>query len=345
MLKNQKPFLHLLSASCLLFSLPSHASPAITGTLTATQACPAYVSFQRQYNPDQLKIQVNESYRAISINKKGGDWIRILIPSVAKHQARWINQDCGTLNTENNTIKNPDSIRSNKRMFEGAKSCNTPNDFDSYVLALTWQPGFCKHQPNSKSKPECKALLSGKKSFDYLTLHGLWPNKKQCGIDYGYCNPNATLDLTPTTIKAIAPWMPNFYYQTKFGAYEWKKHGTCQSLSDDQYFLEAIGLVKEVNKSAIGQYIKDNQNKSIDVKDFKSYLEKKLGAQAVSHIQLVCAKKRYLEEIRIQLPKNFSQQQGLINQMSQAPKARSFYGNCRSTIHIDGSTTSFWNKF
>ena len=41
---------------------------------------------------------------------------------------------------------------------------------DSFVLALTWQPGFCADRA---AKAECRIAPKDKPR---LTLHGLWPD-------------------------------------------------------------------------------------------------------------------------------------------------------------------------
>ena len=105
---------------------------------------------------------------------------------------------------------------------------------------MTWQPGFCEHKSGNRDKPECRDLMSGKLRIDHLTLHGLWPNNPSCGASYAYC-PGPRLQLQPQTIASIQPWMPNWYYSSRFGAYQWQKHGTCQTgLDDDRYFRKAV---------------------------------------------------------------------------------------------------------
>lgn len=331
---------HVLSALTLtltVWAIPSQAATPLQGQLTATQSCPAYVSFRQETNPQNQFLEKDQTYRVIGINKSGGDWLKI----TWLNGPRWINKQCGQLSTTNTTY--PSATEKNLN----APSCQAANTYQSYVLSVSWQPGFCEHNRNANKKPECQAFFKGKLPATHLTLHGLWPNKSQCGISYGNCNPNATLSLSPDTIKAIAPWMPNFYYQTSFGEHEWQKHGTCQSLNDDQYFLTATNMVKTVNASAIGQYILAHQGKSVDVDDFKDAMIKALGKETVSRIRLVCAQHRYLQEIRINLPKNAEQDPNWFNSLSQAPKSGAFIGNCRSTIYIDKGEVkkSFWDKF
>jgi ribonuclease T2 len=37
-----------------------------------------------------------------------------------------------------------------------------PNDFDSYVLAVTWPPVYCEHANYKGRNPECNAINIGK---------------------------------------------------------------------------------------------------------------------------------------------------------------------------------------
>ena len=50
-------------------------------------------------------------------------------------------------------------------------------DFDRYVLALSWQTGFCQSQYDRNNKPpvECRLDKEPKDKTSYLTVHGLWP--------------------------------------------------------------------------------------------------------------------------------------------------------------------------
>ncbi|MGF1861520.1 ribonuclease T2 family protein [Photobacterium profundum] len=309
-------------------SFSAFGSIPVSGNFTASATCPAFQSFRKETNPDNIQLISNRRYEALSINKINEQWIQLRIPG-ASPAVRWVNKDCGTAdfklnsNAANNT-KNPNS-------------CQIPNDFDSYVLAVTWQPGFCEHANYKGRKPECNAINSGEKTISHLTLHGLWPNKRSCGINYGYCDSQATLNLSSATIKTISPWMPNFFYQNSFGEYQWKKHGACQNLNDDDYFLTAIDLVKKVNSSPIGLYIEQNIGKTVSVSEFKNQLTQTLGTNAVNRIRLSCSKGRYLTEVQLNLERDFNPSDNLLSQLERAPKSSRFQGNCNSLIHIEES--------
>lgn len=51
-------------------------------------------------------------------------------------------------------------------------------DFDSYVLALSWQTGFCQsqHERNRQEPDECRLQKELADKADFLTVHGLWPS-------------------------------------------------------------------------------------------------------------------------------------------------------------------------
>ncbi|WP_181318606.1 ribonuclease T2 [Photobacterium kishitanii] len=314
-------------------SLAANASIRSSGSFTSNGHCETYQSFRKQTNPDNTQLINNKQYAIKAINKKEYDWIQILIPN-ASPAMRWVSKSCGTAKFNNEAITQPSSSAS---LNTSSKSCDTRNDFDSYVLALTWQPGFCEHFKYKGNKPECTAINDGKLNITNLTLHGLWPNKTSCGTKYGYCDRYARLDLSASTVKEIAPWMPNFYYQTKFGEYQWKKHGACQNLDDNAYFLTATKLVEKVDASAIGQFIKSNIGNNVSTASFKKNLISHFGADAVDRISLACSQGRYLNEVRLNIGKSFNVNNSVQELLESGPKGRPFYGNCHKKIYIEAA--------
>lgn len=51
-------------------------------------------------------------------------------------------------------------------------------DFDSYVLALSRQTGFCQsqHERYRQEPDECRLQKDSADKADFLTVHGLWPS-------------------------------------------------------------------------------------------------------------------------------------------------------------------------
>ncbi|WP_342360691.1 ribonuclease T2 [Terrarubrum flagellatum] len=102
----------------------------------------------------------------------------------------------------------------------------SPGDFDFYVLALSWSPGFCALEGDRKGRAQCD---SG--SGAGFVLHGLWPQYErgfptECGAD-----------RQPTRIAMDAA--RGVYPDAGLARYEWRKHGTCSGLPPQGYFNAA----------------------------------------------------------------------------------------------------------
>ncbi|HMK90475.1 MAG TPA: ribonuclease T [Methylocystis sp.] len=94
-------------------------------------------------------------------------------------------------------------------------------DFDFYVLALSWSPGFCE-QSRSGSK-QCEP--GGNLGF---VVHGLWPQ-----YEHGFPSDCGG----PATVSRIALERARGVYPDEgLARYEWRKHGTCTGLSPGDYF-------------------------------------------------------------------------------------------------------------
>lgn len=325
----------------LLTLLPALAlaSESANGSFTASKSCEAFASFAKGTNPGALRTAPNTAYQVREINKAGDyEWLRVEVPG-ASPPLRWVARDCGKAALGAPAANAPDTVSNGSALpAKGGKreACSIANQEDSYVLAMSWQPGFCEHTPNAGGKPECSAMDKGSLVVSNLTLHGLWPNKKSCGTSYGNCE-GKPFALKKETIDRIAPWMPNFYFENSFGKYEWNKHGTCQSLDPDAYFNKAIAAVQLVNSSAIGQQIIGNIGGSFTADKFFATLRSQYGESVASRVMLVCSGKSYLQEIRVQLPTDFSVEKGLAGLIGTAPGQGPQTARCGDQIHIEAS--------
>ena len=98
--------------------------------------------------------------------------------------------------------------------LDGAK----PNTFDYFLLTLSWQPQYCATHPNGAG---CGKRLG-------FIVHGLWPEDNNG--DYPACCSNAPGPTNPNADSDIMPGIPI--------AHEWQKHGTCTTLTGDQYLAD-----------------------------------------------------------------------------------------------------------
>ena len=319
---------HWLGAGLIAIAGHGYAGPHVTGTFEAVRACEAYKSFKKGQNPGNVKLAPGQTYEALEVNNTPWHWIRVIVPD-SDFAQRWVSKACGIAAI---TLDEPHAAGGGGSQ---RGQCATANTYDSYVLALTWQPGFCEHVNYRGRKPECDALADGELTIGHLTLHGLWPNKDACGTRYGNCGGPA-LDLEDDTVTALAPYMPNFYYGDKFGAYEWRKHGVCQALDDDDYFMLALKLLKQVNDSAIGAYLKAHVGDYVSLQAFKAVIEQ-AGDGLSDHMQVQCAARKYFQELRINLPKTINLGDTLAETVSGAKTFDRFAPGCADEIYIERS--------
>lgn len=96
-------------------------------------------------------------------------------------------------------------------------STTAAQNFDFYLLNLSWSPEFCHSHP---SAAECA-------QHPTFVLHGLWPENndgtypENCSNAPGPSNPSQYSDIYP---------------DAGLLQHEWKTHGTCSGLSPDAFF-------------------------------------------------------------------------------------------------------------
>lgn len=224
---------------------------------------------------------------------------------------------------------------------KSGETCQLPNKEDSYKLAVSWQPAFCE---THRGKPECKITDSKVYQASHFTLHGLWPNKKECGIDYGLCGKykqqvRSFCDYEPVpmkaeTMKTLGEVMPSVAQGSCLDRHEWYKHGTCQVAWDaDQYFGTAVRLVKEFNDKGMSQFMVQNTGKKVATEDFLKALDKAFGQNARKRINLGCDKQGNLVDLFITLPKDIPTTAALADLIQKAPE--NFSNRCGESFSID----------
>ena len=93
-------------------------------------------------------------------------------------------------------------------------------NFDYYLLNLSWSPEFCHSHPNATECAQHSAFV----------LHGLWPQNdngtypQNCSPEPGPRDPAAFSDIYPDPGLLV---------------HEWRTHGTCSGLSPDAFFTLA----------------------------------------------------------------------------------------------------------
>jgi len=116
-----------------------------------------------------------------------------------------------------------------KRSAQGAS-------FDFYLMAMTLHPAFCA---DNARKRECTGGNPRP-----LVIHGLWPERMEPRTYPRDC-PAPALDLDPALALELADLMPGM--ADGLHQHEWRTHGGCSGLDDDDYYRHTLELARRVD--------------------------------------------------------------------------------------------------
>jgi ribonuclease T2 len=221
---------------------------------------------------------------------------------------------------------------------------------DSYLLALTWQPGFCADHADTA---ECKIAPKDKPR---LVLHGLWPDwdvngdgKRNAGDDF--CVSGASdrksiialdggnwLKLPPVKLSGASSndlelAMPGI--TVGLDRHEWWKHGTCSDLKVDDYFATAIVLLREVERGSLARLLVAKAGSTLPRKQLLEAFESDFGKGRAKALVLDCTKNdgaTALQEIRVTLKRSGITQGLTADSLAIPPKPAR--GDCAADVLV-----------
>jgi ribonuclease T2 len=315
----------------------AQASVPLSGTLQADKDCEAFVSKKKKSNPDNAKLEPGDSYVIFEANRiNEPDWYRVRVADATPPE-RWVEADCGRL-TSSSTPAVPDEGGGRPLEPDDRSLCSTAGLQDSFVLALSWQPAFCE---SHRGKTECSASFPATfQAAGNFTLHGLWPNREACGINYGNCEHVRTqrefcaypaVELDPEVAKQLGQVMPGT--ASCLERHEWFKHGTCQvEWTASQYYEVAMDLLRQFNDSGMRQYMAQNMGRRVSTADFLAKVDSALGEGASQRLQLGCSG-GMLTDVFIALPAELEPGANLAELIQLTPP--DFRNKCQSGFTID----------
>ncbi|SMF94459.1 ribonuclease T2 [Methylomagnum ishizawai] len=320
----------------------SMAQAAPLGSFHADSACEAYLSKNKKTNPDHAQTQPGTDYTVLAFNKPvDPDYYQIAVPGAVGGTARWVAKDCGSF-TADGTASGPP--QNPPISHTSGASCQIAHHADSYVLALSWEPAFCESHGD---KPECG--IDDRKAFQArnFTLHGLWPNQKDCGQRqgyYAYCGAvkdkpaggfcaYPPVELGGPVRAGLGVVMPSVAADSCLERHEWHKHGACGAWTPDAYFALAIRLDHEFNDSGVARFVGDHIGQSVDTAEFFKQVDTALGVGASQKISLGC-KKGLLVDVAINLPAPLDPKSDLKTLIAQG-EASPGAGDCGQRFKID----------
>ncbi len=101
-------------------------------------------------------------------------------------------------------------------------------DFDYFVLSLSWSPSWCAGDADRVDEAQC----APERDLGFM-LHGLWPQHEEGGWPE-YCR---TVARDPS--RGMTASMADIMGSGGLAWHQWKKHGRCTGLSAQDYFETA----------------------------------------------------------------------------------------------------------
>ena len=266
----------------------------------ATKECFAYNNMKHTSNTHNIKLKVGEEYRILQTNK--GQILTLI--SGERVAQRWVDEAC--FNDASHAVEAkkdaPKKVESKPTKSEKKSSVVSKSNSLNLIkykskqnlLALSWQNAFCQtHQ----YKRECKSMSMKDFGATNFVLHGLWPqprnnqycnvSKKEIGKDKNkQWNRLEKLDLNSSVRSELSKYMPG--YSSNLHKHEWIKHGTCYGTSANDYYHNAMALLKDVDNSALQKYFKLNIGKTVRLKEIRAVADKAFGKGAGEHITMNC---------------------------------------------------------
>ncbi len=257
------------------------AQVKLEGSFIARKDCPAVQSIKRQTNAGEVSVAGGQSYALKGKNRDNASHYLIEVPGAVPVQ-RWVEVSCGTIDEQ--------TASPNEKQPPVADSKDGP----FYILALSWQPAFCEAHADKK---ECKFASADDYVANNFALHGLWPQPRSNVM----CNVSAAdkaLDdnhrweklpapqLSAATMAALGKVMPGT--QSMLERHEWIKHGTCYSITAEQYFRDSVRLVEAVNASPVQALISANVGKMIKTVDLRAAFDEAFGKGAGLRVRVAC---------------------------------------------------------
>ncbi len=159
--------------------------------------------------------------------------------------------------------------------------------FDFYVLALSWSPGYCEISGRSGRQCEAGSGLG-------FVVHGLWPQ-----MERGYptfCEPSGRFVPTATLAEA-----KGLYPSDTLALHQWRKHGSCSGESPSGYFRAVQRARERVRIPDIFKALSDRST-VLPSEIERAFMGANPGLRA-DMVSISCGR-RILEEVRICLDRD-----------------------------------------
>ena len=166
------------------------------------------------------------------------------------------------------------------------------DDFDFYVLSLSWSPSWCASNDRDGSSAQC----DGRRPYTFIA-HGLWPQNERGWPEY--CSSSEPERVPQALAKTLYDIIPS----AGLAGHEWRKHGTCSGLTQRVYFETLRAAYRKIRMPPT---IFDGRiQRRLAVDDIESLFAKANPGLKTDGVAVSCENGR-LSEIRICMTKSLA---------------------------------------
>src|SRR4051812_17834273 len=288
-------------------AVPAHAFDARSGTFVADEACTATARIKDRSG---ISLKPGSSYPLLGVNRTDATHYQIRLPD--GDGDHWVPVACGHL------------------LGAGGTDAHGSGPRPEYVLAVSWQAAFCEAHAD---KPECASATPDRFDATHFTLHGLWPQPRS----NEYCGVGAALreldrpeswdrlppvELTPATRAALDEAMPGT--RSSLERHEWLRHGTCYGNSPEEYVLDALHLLAQLNGSAVQAALAGWIGSEITAAQLAQAFDASFGRGAGRRVTMACGRdgrRQLVIELRLSLAGEITPTSALGDLLASAPEA------------------------
>lgn len=163
-------------------------------------------------------------------------------------------------------------------------------EFDYYILALSWNAGWCDIEGTRKGAPQC--VDEPRAGF---ALHGLWPQYEDGWPEFcATANPNPPRSVTRDEAEIFG--------SSGSAWHQWNKHGRCTGLSYEAYYDASETLWERYQAPEI--FMKIDEPLTVAPEVIEDAMEATYPDLQGDEMAVIC-KKGVFQELRICLDKDF----------------------------------------
>jgi ribonuclease T2 len=157
-----------------------------------------------------------------------------------------------------------------------------PGEFDFYVLAISWSPSYCASEGEAADRRQCQADPP-----HGFIVHGLWPQFETGWPEF--CDPGKDEWVPDELVGQMLDIMPS----PGLIGHQWRKHGSCSGLSQEDYFsltraaYERVALPRPARQDA-----------AVDPSDVRETVVDANPGLELDGVAVTCDS-TYLREVRI----------------------------------------------